>query len=93
LTEREKLTLIVTTAAPVLPRRDNTPEATRARDRKGSSRNCEGDADEPFKINPKAMLSCGVCGIRTDVDHQSAGETERRAPGCFESSNLSCRIR
>jgi molybdenum cofactor synthesis domain-containing protein len=64
LTEREDVNLIVTTGGTGFAERDNTPEATRAVILKEAPGLAEAMRLETSKINPKAMLSRGVCGIR-----------------------------
>lgn len=67
LTEREDVNLIVTTGGTGFAERDNTPEATRAVIEKEAPGLAEAMRLETSKINPKAMLSRGVCGIRNNT--------------------------
>jgi molybdopterin adenylyltransferase len=67
LTEREDVNLIVTTGGTGFAGRDNTPEATRAVIEKDAPGLAEAMRLETAKINPKAMLSRGVCGIRNNT--------------------------
>jgi molybdenum cofactor synthesis domain-containing protein len=63
--ERTEVNLIVTTGGTGFSPRDNTPEATRAvieRDAPGLS---EAMRVQTFAQTPTAMLSRGVCGIRS----------------------------
>jgi molybdenum cofactor synthesis domain-containing protein len=64
LTEREDVNLIVTTGGTGFAARDNTPEATRAVIDQEAPGLAEAMRAETAKINPKAWLSRGVCGIR-----------------------------
>ncbi len=67
LTEREDVNLIVTTGGTGFAARDNTPEATRAVIEKEAPGLAEAMRLETARINPKAMLSRGVCGIRNNT--------------------------
>lgn len=67
LTEREDINLIITTGGTGFAERDNTPEATRAVIEKEAQGLAEAMRFETMKINPKAMLSRGVCGIRNQT--------------------------
>jgi molybdopterin adenylyltransferase len=67
LTGREEVNLIVTTGGTGFAPRDNTPEATRAVIEKEAPGLAEAMRAETAKINPKAWLSRGVCGIRNDT--------------------------
>jgi len=67
LTERDDVNLIVTTGGTGFAARDNTPEATRAVIEKEAAGLAEAMRFETAKINPKAMLSRGVCGIRNNT--------------------------
>jgi molybdopterin adenylyltransferase len=67
LTEREEVNLIVTTGGTGFAERDNTPEATRAVVEKEAPGLAEAMRLETSRINPKAMLSRGVCGIRNNT--------------------------
>ncbi len=65
LAGREDVNLVVTTGGTGLSPRDNTPEATRAvveREVPGLS---EAMRAETLKQTPTAMLSRGVCGVRS----------------------------
>lgn len=67
LTEREDINLIITTGGTGFAERDNTPEATRAVIEKEAQGLAEAMRFETMKINPKAMISRGVCGIRNQT--------------------------
>ena len=67
LTEREDVNLIVTTGGTGFATRDNTPEATRAVIEKEAPGLAEAMRFETSRINAKAMLSRGVCGIRNNT--------------------------
>lgn len=67
LTGREEVNLIVTTGGTGFAPRDNTPEATRAVIEKEAPGLAEAMRAETAKINAKAWLSRGVCGIRNDT--------------------------
>lgn len=64
LTERTDVNLIVTTGGTGFAERDNTPEATRAVIEKEAPGLAETMRRETAAINPKAILSRSVCGIR-----------------------------
>ena len=66
LTEREDVNLIVTTGGTGFAARDNTPEATRAVIEKEAPGLAEAMRFETSRINRKAMLSRGICGIRNN---------------------------
>lgn len=63
-TSSEKVNLIITTGGTGFAKRDNTPEATRAVIEKEAQGLGEMMRNETAKINQKAYLSRGVCGIR-----------------------------
>ncbi len=56
--------LVITTGGTGFAPRDNTPEATRAVIEKEAPGLAEMMRFETAKINPKAYLSRGICGIR-----------------------------
>lgn len=62
--QSEKANLIITTGGTGFSERDNTPEATRAVIEKEAQGLAEMMRYETAKINQKAYLSRGVCGIR-----------------------------
>ncbi len=84
LTEREDLNLIATTGGTGFAERDNTPEATRAVIDKEAPGIAEAIRAETLKINPKAMLSRGVCGIRNGSLIINFPGSERAVRECFE---------
>ncbi len=59
--------LIVTTGGTGFSPRDNTPEATRAVIEREAPGLCEAMRLETLKQTPTAMLSRGVCGIRSNA--------------------------
>jgi len=59
--------LIVTTGGTGLAPRDNTPEATRAVIERETPGLAEAMRIETLKQTPMAMLSRGVCGVRSDT--------------------------
>lgn len=84
LTEREDINLIVTTGGTGFAERDNTPEATRAVILKEAPGIAEMMRAETAKINPKAILSRGVCGIRNGTLIVNTPGSERGVRECFE---------
>jgi len=67
LTERDDVNLIVTTGGTGFSERDNTPEATRAIIEKEAQGLAEAMRSESLKTTSTAMLSRGVCGIRSQT--------------------------
>lgn len=63
--ERDDVNLIVTTGGTGLGPRDNTPEATRSVIEREAPGLAEAMRFETLKHTPMAMLSRGVCGIRS----------------------------
>jgi molybdopterin adenylyltransferase len=63
--ERADVNLIVTTGGTGLAPRDNTPEATRAVIEREAPGLGEAMRAETLRQTPLAMLSRGVCGVRT----------------------------
>lgn len=84
LTERPDLNLIVTTGGTGFSERDNTPEATQAVIVKEAPGLAEAMRRETAKINPKAILSRGVCGIRNGTLIINLPGSERGVRECFE---------
>jgi len=84
LTEREDVNLIVTTGGTGFAARDNTPEATRAVIEKETPGLAEAMRIETAKINPKAILSRGVCGIRNDTLIINLPGSPKGVQECFE---------
>jgi molybdopterin adenylyltransferase len=65
--DRPDVDLIITTGGTGLSPRDNTPEATRAIIEKEVPGLAEAMRIETLKQTPMAMLSRGVCGIRSNT--------------------------
>jgi len=84
LTERPDVNLIVTTGGTGFAARDNTPEATRAVIEKEAPGLAEAMRFETSKINPKAILSRGVCGIRNDTLIINLPGSPKGVRECFE---------
>ena len=63
--ERPDVNLIVTTGGTGFSPRDNTPEATRAVIEREAPGLAEAMRAETWKQTPTAMISRGVCGIRS----------------------------
>jgi molybdopterin adenylyltransferase len=64
-TDRADVNLVVTTGGTGFSPRDNTPEATRAIIEKEAPGLAEAMRMETLKQTPTAMISRGVCGIRS----------------------------
>jgi molybdenum cofactor synthesis domain-containing protein len=84
LTEREDVNLIVTTGGTGFAERDNTPEATRAVIEKEAPGLAEAMRFETAKINPKAILSRAVCGIRNNTLIVNLPGSPNGVRECFE---------
>lgn len=84
LTERADVNLIITNGGTGFAERDNTPEATRAVIEKEASGLAEAMRFETAKINPKAMLSRGVCGIRNNTLIINLPGSPKGVRECFE---------
>ncbi len=84
LTEREDVNLIITTGGTGFAERDNTPEATRAVIEKEAQGLAEAMRSETAKINPKAILSRGVCGIRNQTLIINLPGSPKGVAECFE---------
>lgn len=84
LTEREDVNLIITTGGTGFAERDNTPEATRAVIEKEAPGLAEAMRSETAKINPKAILSRGVCGIRNNTLIINLPGSPKGVQECFE---------
>ncbi len=63
--DRADINLILTTGGTGFSPRDNTPEATRAAIEREAPGLAEAMRSETLKQTPAAMLSRGVCGIRS----------------------------
>lgn len=84
LTERTDINLIITTGGTGFATRDNTPEATRAVIEKEANGLAEAMRYETAKINPKAILSRGVCGIRNQTLIINLPGSPKGVAECFE---------
>ncbi len=84
LTEREDVNLIITTGGTGFAERDNTPEATHAVIEKEAQGLAEAMRWETAKINPKAILSRGVCGIRNQTLIINLPGSPKGVAECFE---------
>jgi len=65
--EREDVNLIMTTGGTGFSPRDNTPEATRAVIEREAPGLAEAMRMETLKQTPLAMISRGVCGLRSNT--------------------------
>ncbi|MDQ3743243.1 MAG: MogA/MoaB family molybdenum cofactor biosynthesis protein [Acidobacteriota bacterium] len=65
LAERDDINLVVTTGGTGLSPRDNTPEATRAVVEREVPGLAEAMRAETLRQTPTAMLSRGLCGVRS----------------------------
>jgi molybdenum cofactor synthesis domain-containing protein len=65
--DRSDVNLIITTGGTGFSPRDNTPEATRAIIEREAPGLAEAMRMETLKHTPMAMISRGVCGIRSDT--------------------------
>jgi molybdenum cofactor synthesis domain-containing protein len=63
--DRDDVNLIVTTGGTGLAPRDNTPEATLAVIERAAPGLAEAMRNETLKQTPMAMISRGVCGVRS----------------------------
>lgn len=63
--ERDDVNLIITTGGTGLGPRDNTPEATQSVIEREAPGIAESIRAESLKATPMAMLSRGVCGVRS----------------------------
>src|SRR5215510_12170888 len=63
--DRDDVNLIITTGGTGLGARDNTPEATRQVIEREAPGIAEAIRAESLKATPMAMLSRGVCGVRS----------------------------
>ena len=63
--DRDDVNLIITTGGTGLGPRDNTPEATQAVIEREAPGIAEAIRAESLKATPMAMLSRGVCGVRS----------------------------
>src|SRR5216110_2530670 len=65
--DRSDVNLIVTTGGTGFSPRDNTPEATLQVIEREAPGLAEAMRMETLKDTPMAMISCGVCGIRSET--------------------------
>jgi molybdenum cofactor synthesis domain-containing protein len=65
--DREDVNLVITTGGTGFGPRDNTPEATRAVIEREAPGLAEAMRMQTLKQTPMAMISRGVCGIRSDA--------------------------
>ena len=65
LADREDINLIITTGGTGLGPRDNTPEATQRVIEREAPGIAEAIRAESLKVTPMAMISRGVCGVRS----------------------------
>jgi molybdenum cofactor synthesis domain-containing protein len=63
--DRDDVNLIITTGGTGLGPRDNTPEATQRIIEREASGIAEAIRAESLKVTPMAMISRGVCGVRS----------------------------
>ena len=63
--DREDVNLIITTGGTGLGPRDNTPEATQLVIEREAPGSAEAIRAESLKVTPMAMISRGVCGVRS----------------------------
>jgi len=63
--DRDDVNLIITTGGTGLGPRDNTPEATRLIIEREAPGIAEAIRAESLKVTPMAMISRGVCGVRS----------------------------
>jgi molybdenum cofactor synthesis domain-containing protein len=63
--DRDDVNLIITTGGTGLGPRDNTPEATQLVIEREAPGIAEAIRAESLKVTPMAMLSRGVCGVRS----------------------------
>jgi len=83
LADRGDLNLVVTTGGTGLAPRDNTPEATRAVVEREVPGIPEAMRAETFKQTPTAMLSRGVCGVRSGALIVNLPGSPRAVRECF----------
>lgn len=65
LADRDDINLIITTGGTGLGPRDNTPEATQSVIEREAPGIAEAIRAESLKVTPMAMISRGVCGVRS----------------------------
>jgi molybdopterin adenylyltransferase len=84
LTERDDLDLIITTGGTGFSPRDNTPEATRAVIEREAPGITEAIRRETAKNTQMAMLSRGICGIRSSKLIINLPGSPKAVQECFE---------
>lgn len=84
LAEREDVNLILTTGGTGLSPRDNTPEATRAVIEREAPGLAEAMRAETWKKTQTAMLSRGVCGVRSGALIINLPGSPKGVRECFE---------
>ena len=67
LADRSDVNLIITTGGTGLGPRDNTPEATQSIIEREAPGVAEAIRAESLKVTPMAMISRGVCGVRSET--------------------------
>jgi len=67
LADRSDVNLIITTGGTGLGSRDNTPEATQSIIEREAPGIAEAIRAESLKVTPMAMISRGVCGVRSET--------------------------
>ena len=67
LADRSDVNLIITTGGTGLGPRDNTPEATQRVIEREAPGIAEAIRAESLKVTPMAMISRGVCGVRSET--------------------------
>jgi molybdenum cofactor synthesis domain-containing protein len=84
LADRDDVNLVVTTGGTGLSPRDNTPEATRAVIEKEAPGLAEAMRAETLRQTPTAMLSRGVCGVRSGALIVNLPGSPKGVRECFE---------
>ena len=82
--DRAEVNLVATTGGTGLAPRDNTPEATRACIEREAPGLAEAMRAETWKQTPTAMLSRGVCGVRSGALIVNLPGSPRAVAECFE---------
>ena len=82
--DRREVNLVVTTGGTGLGPRDNTPEATRACIEREAPGLAEAMRAETSRQTPTAMLSRGVCGVRSGALLINLPGSPRAVRECFE---------
>jgi molybdopterin adenylyltransferase len=82
--DRDDVNLVVTTGGTGLSPRDNTPEATLSVIEREAPGLSEAMRAETLKRTPTAMLSRGVCGVRSGALILNLPGSPRAVRECFE---------